>query len=109
MIIDFNKLDTTVIKNFYGGEKDTVAKMFSDNINRIMQGKLEPGASIGFHKHETSSEIIYILQGKAKVIYDDGEEQLEAGMCHYCPKGHSHSFINNGNEALITFAIVLQQ
>ena len=53
--------------------------------------------------------MIYILQGEGKALYEDREEELYAGVCHYCPKGHSHSVINNSDEDLIFFAVVPQQ
>ena len=52
--------------------------------NRIIYGKLMPGASIGVHTHETNSEIIYITKGTGRVLMDGEYEKLEAGMCHYC-------------------------
>lgn len=109
MLICFDKIEDEVNKNFRGGEKNTVVKKFADDNNLIMQIKLEPGASIGLHKHETDSEIVYILQGKGRVLYDDGQEELKIGVCHYCPKGHSHSMMNDGTEDLIFLAIVPQQ
>lgn len=109
MIIDFNKIDKTVLKNFYGGEKLLSAHMFKDENNKIMLGKLEAGASIGLHTHETSSEIIYILQGNGKVLYDGKYEKVSSGLCHYCPKSHSHSLINDSDKDLIFFAIVPEQ
>ena len=68
---------------------------------------LEP--SIGLHTHDTSSEIIYILKGRGKVLYDGGYEEVEEGLCHYCPKGHEHSLINDSDEDLIFFAVVPEQ
>lgn len=109
MLIGFTKLEETTIANFYGGEKNTVAKMFVDEMNRIMHTTLEPGASIGYHQHENGSEILYILSGQGKVIYDDKEENIAADLCHYCPKGHAHSLINNSDKDLVFFAVVLQQ
>lgn len=109
MLIDFKNMEDTVIKNFRGGEKDTCAKMYTDDNNRIMKAVLEPGASIGFHYHDAGSEVVYILSGIGKAVYDEGEEYLEQGTCHYCPKGHSHSIINDGSEDLIFFAVVPQQ
>jgi len=109
MIIDFLDMEDTAINKFYGGEKDTLARMFTDEYNRIMLNRLEPGASIGLHKQENSSEIVYILQGAGKAMYDDCEEILTSGMCHYCPKDHTHSIINDGNEDLIFFTVVPQQ
>ena len=88
MLINFAPIGETVIANFYGGNGNTIAKMFADDSNRIMYGRLEPGSSIGYHQHESSSEIIYILEGTGKVLYDDEEEPVTAGICYYCPKGH---------------------
>lgn len=110
MLIDFTQIDESVTQSFYGGEKELSSHMFTDNLgNRILRGKLEPGASIGYHKHENGSEIIYVLHGSGKALYDDGQETLTAGLCHYCPKGHSHSLINNGGEDLVFFAVVAAQ
>lgn len=110
MIIDFDKMEKTVIHKFRGGEKDTIARMYKDNLNKIMYGTLEVGASIGLHTHDTDSEIIYILSGEAKCIYDNTEEFLTPGKCHYCPKGHTHSLINNSkSQDLVFFAVVPEQ
>lgn len=106
MIIDFSKIETTVIKNFRGGEKNTALKMFTDDNNKIMRGILEPGASIGLHTHENNSEIIFILEGNGKISYDGEFETLQKGSCHYCPMGHSHSLINDSKEDLVFFAVV---
>ena len=109
MEIDFNQIEETCIMNFRGGEKETIAKMFTDEHNRIMLGRLVPGASIGLHTNEAGSEIVYILSGEGKALYDGGQETLTAGDCHYCPKGHSHSLINGGGEDLVFFAVIPQQ
>lgn len=109
MKIDFKKMGATVLPKFKGGEKEMVAKMFVDERNRIMQSKLGPGASIGMHCHDTSSEIIYILSGQGKAICEGKEEMLTAGDCHYCMKGETHTLMNNGTEDLVFFAVVPQQ
>lgn len=109
MKIDFENMEQTELKNFRGGEKTTIARMFVDDNNKIMHGKLEPGASIGMHTHEDGSEVIYILSGEGKVLYDDGEERLWQGACHYCPKGHRHSLINDSAGDMVFFAVVPRQ
>ena len=83
--------------------------MHFDGVNRILHGVLESGASIGLHTHETNSEIIYFLSGRGKVLYDGKYETVEQGMCHYCPKGHSHSLINDSESDLVFFAVVPEQ
>ena len=107
MKIDFNMVEEKRIPSFKGGEGDFIARITFDGSNKILKGKLEPGSTIGYHKHDTSSETIFILSGVAKFITDEGEESLTAGECHYCAKGHSHSMINEGNEDLIFFATPL--
>ncbi len=109
MNIDFKNTEPTAIPNFKGGEKFLSAKMYFDGKNRILHGCLEPGATIGMHKHETNSEIIYILSGSGKTITDGVEEKICAGMVHYCEKGHTHSLINDSEADLVFFAVVPEQ
>lgn len=110
MVIDFSNIELSVMPHFKGGEGDTKSRIFFDGMNKIMLGCLEPGCTIGYHIHDTSSEMFYILGGQARCLYDDGEELLSPGQCHYCPKGHSHSLINaSATEPLTYFAIVPEQ
>lgn len=106
MKIDFNKVTSSKIDHFKGGEKHLEAKMIVDDLNKIMKGTLIEGASIGMHTHEDSSEIIFITSGKAKTITDGVVEYLEAGDCHYCKKGSTHTLINVGDEPLQFLAVV---
>lgn len=106
MLLDFSKVEEKVLKNFNGGEKEFRAKMLVDENNKILMGRLIPGASIGMHRHENTSEIIYVLEGCGKMITEDGEERLSAGCCHYCHEGHSHSFVNDSQEDIVFFAVV---
>lgn len=109
MTIDFKTQEWAVIPAFKGGKKEISAKMFFDGKNRILEGLLHPGASIGFHKHETNSEILFIVDGRGTVIDDDQEVAVEAGQCSYCPKGHSHSLVNTSDADLRFYAVVPEQ
>ena len=106
MLIEFDKMEEQVIPHFLGGEGSLRAKMRVDELGKILHGVLEPGSTIGLHTHDTSSETIYILAGTGKVLYDGGYEPLSAGSCHYCPKGHTHSLINDSDANLEFFAVV---
>ena len=63
MLIDLNTMEEKCIPNFKGGEIAYNVKMFTDDTNKIMKGRLVPGASIGYHTHEEDEEIIFILSG----------------------------------------------
>ena len=89
MKIDFNEIQEVANPQFKGGVGDTMFR---------------------YHSHETNSEIIYVLSGEARCLYDGGEERLVPGQCHYCPKGHSHALINGSATKPLTFiAIVPEQ
>ena len=109
MTTDYSSLEWKANPGFKGGEGTFYNKMFTDGVNKMMQGKLPSGSSIGYHKHEGNCEMIFILEGTGKVLYDDGEEEVKAGSVHYCPEGHSHSLINNGSEDLVFAAVVPKQ
>ena len=106
MTLDFEQIGTKSYPNFKGGEKSLEAAMYSAPEIKIMRAKLEPGATIGLHTHETNAEIIYLLSGHATVVTPQGEEHLEAGQCHYCPKGETHSLQNRSQEDITFFAVV---
>ena len=106
MIIKYNDIEEKAIPNFKGGDNVFNVKMFNDENNKIMQGRLEPGASIGLHTHTDNSEIILILEGKGKVLYNGKYSTLKKGDVHYCPMGSEHSLINDSNEDLKFFAVV---
>ncbi len=108
-MIDFLNMEEKLIPHFKDGEGAIGAKMFADDANRILRGRLAPGCSIGMHCHETSSEIIFILSGVGTTILDGQEETLLPGQCHYCRKGQTHTLINRGTEDLHFFAVVPEQ
>ena len=106
MIIDFNKIELSVLENFKGGEKATEAHMFVDENNRMLMGRLVPGASIGLHRHEGNSEVVLIKKGTGKVLFEGEYIPLKEGDVHYCPEGCEHSLINDSEEDLLFFGIV---
>lgn len=116
MIIDFNRMDLTVLPNFKGGDKEFAANMFFDGTNRIFKGRLVPGATIGMHTHEDSCEVIFILEGRGTIVEKSPESEdeilssVKEGDCVYCPKGHTHSLRNTSDEGdLVFYAAVPQQ
>ena len=106
MKIVFNEVESKKFENFKGGEKHLETKMIFDENNKIMKATLIPGASIGLHTHETSSEIIYIISGHGVCICNGEKEELYEGDCHYCKKGEEHTLRNESDVDLIFFAVV---
>ena len=76
MLIDFSDIEEKPLEHFKGGEGTFFARMFTDPKVKIMRGRLEHGASIGLHTHEGNSEIVFILEGKGKMLCDGRYEEL---------------------------------
>ncbi len=111
MKIDFKEMELKILPNFKGGEKEYRAKMIDIDKQKIMKGLLIPGASIGFHKHDNSSEVMFITKGCAKYITEDKDgikkvELLKAGECHICKCGESHTLINDTDEDIEFYAVI---
>ncbi len=68
---------------------------------------LKPGCSIGFHVHETDSELFYFLSGTAK-YNDNGEiRDVEAGDVTLCPAGTGHGVENASDELVEIIAVIV--
>lgn len=105
-MINFEDLETKFLSNFQGGQGDILAKILADDTHRIIKSTYAPGVSTGYHLHDVSDEIIYILEGSCKVFHNDEEERLLPGDCHYCKLGESHAVVNDGDTDLVMFAVV---
>ncbi|HOK04051.1 MAG TPA: cupin domain-containing protein [Victivallales bacterium] len=67
---------------------------------------IEPGSSIGFHKHENEEEVFYILKGTAE-INDNGDIFiLNEGDSSLTGAGRGHSIKALGNETLEVLAVI---
>ncbi len=106
MVIDFEKIEEVTIEGFRGGKGELHARNYMDDKCKIMRHVLKPGASSGLHSHEENCEIIYVLDGVATCHYDGNVEEVYPGQVHYCPMGHSHFMVNNGEKDLLYFAVV---
>lgn len=106
MKLDFNTIPEETIPHFKGGDGEIKTRMFWDGSTRIMRARLSPGSSIGLHRHEGTSEAIYVLSGRGTAYLDGAAESLGPGQCHFCPEGHEHTLVNDGTEDLAFFAVV---
>ncbi|MBO6193418.1 MAG: cupin domain-containing protein [Clostridiales bacterium] len=108
MIIDFLSMNEEAKPNFKGGEKEYNVKMFNTDGNKVMRGRLVPGASIGYHTHTEDQEVIYILEGEGSLVDSEGNviSKVLPGQATLCPKGESHSLVNKSDKDLLFFAVV---
>lgn len=108
MLLNFDTMQAKTVANMRGGEKSVTTAAYADDKIRIARGTLIPGASIGLHPHEGSLEVIYILSGEGRIECDGEIERVRPGLAHYCADGSSHTFINDGEEDIVYFAVIPQ-
>ncbi|MDO4492368.1 MAG: cupin domain-containing protein [Clostridia bacterium] len=108
MKIDFDHMERSAVYGLKGGEGTMLTRNMETEEVKIADNVLEPGASIGYHCHESGWEAMYFMEGTFLVNYDGEETVYEAGMAHLCPNGHSHSCKNIG-ETPARFLAVIQK
>ena len=108
-MIDFKSIPEIDLPRFKDGEGSFFARFAGDANCKILFGRLPAGATIGLHTHEDTAEIIFFLSGTGVMLLNGEKEPIGAGLCHYCPKGSSHTMINEGNEDITFYAVVPKQ
>lgn len=69
---------------------------------------LSPGSGLGYHRHEGTSETMYILSGRAEYTDENGEiTALEPGDMTFTDNGQGHSIFCAGENPLEFIALVL--
>ena len=110
MVMNFDNIPLQRIPHFKGGEGEVLARMHTDEMGKIVHLTLPAGASIGLHTHDTSAEVVYVIAGRGIVLEDEAPNGapivVEAGTVTYCPKGHSHSLINNSDADLVVLGVI---
>lgn len=68
---------------------------------------LKPGCGIGFHIHESDSELFYIIKGTA--VYDDNGTAVtvSAGDVTLTPAGTGHAIKNESDEDVELIALIV--
>lgn len=79
---------------------------FSTTLAAFNLMNLEPGVSIGEHRHEGSEEVYLILEGRAQVTDDGVAAELGPGDALLTRDGHTHSLINPGPGPLSFLAVL---
>jgi quercetin dioxygenase-like cupin family protein len=68
--------------------------------------ELEPGASIGYHRHKTDEEVYFILSGRGLYREEDEEQVVGAGDVILCRQGNSHGIKNIEGDKLVLAAAI---
>jgi len=112
MVIERNNMKAEIKEKLRGGEGDTkilhlVNCENEKNIRMLAEMTLQPGCSIGTHRHDSETEYFIILSGSGTVNDNGTEVQVKAGDSIITVSGESHSLSNTGNVPLVFHAIIV--
>ncbi len=95
----------------YGAYAFTRDKALKDQaIKEISWLTLQPGDSIGYHKHITNEDTYIIVSGQGMFKDKDGKDYpVKAGDITIVRKGESHGMVNTGKEPLIFVDVIAEQ
>lgn len=71
--------------------------------------ELDPGATIGCHKHAEDEEVYFIMSGKGLYTEDGESLSVSAGDVLLCRRGGSHGLKNTGTEPLVIGAAIARK
>ena len=73
-------------------------KNFGVNLTVLQPG----GESALMHRHGVQDELVYVLEGTPTLVTDEGEIQLQPGMCAGFPAGGiAHQLVNRSTEKVV--------
>ena len=77
------------------------------NARMFAEVTLNPGCSIGYHRHDSETEYYFIISGTG-VANDDGKEvQIKQGDSIITGNGASHAIKNTGSVPLVFHAVIV--
>lgn len=113
MIIKPEACKTELRENMRGGDGTVKITHFVNADALYDKGRLfgtitlEKDCGIGYHTHESDSEIFYVMSGTAE-YNDNGETKtVYAGDVLVCAKGEGHSIKNIGETSVVLTALIV--
>lgn len=91
-----------------GRHKQQLGEVFGLTVFGVNRTRLEPGAQSALrHWHGKQDEFVYVLEGEATLITDEGETRLTPGMCAGFKAGvpNGHHIVNRSNQDFVYLEI----
>ena len=113
MIIRAENRKQTLTEHLRGGDgtvdkRDYLPDDMPENAKMFAEIRLEPGCSIGLHKHTGEYEILFYKEGEI-VLNDDGREAvMHLGDFSICPDGGTHGIANRSNQSAAVYAAIIK-
>ena len=114
----YKERETQRVENVNGGEGTMIRdRLLSEEkikevggvCTYISQITVEPGSSLGIHKHEGECELYFVTSGAAIYTENDVEYEVTVGDAMLCESGSTHGIRNASTEEPLQFVAVIMQ
>ena len=112
MIVQRSAMATEKKENMRGGEGIAAFTYFvpndtETNARMLAEISLEPGASIGYHRHDNETEYFIFTSGSGVANDNGAERPVKTGDLMVTGKGASHGVKNTGPTPLVFTALIV--
>ena len=95
-------------KNSHGGEGEYFVRTFltgefNSSLKYVRELMLEPGSSVGIHKHKDDEEVYYVICGNGIMVVDGEEKVVGEGDIVLTKTGSYHGLRNHTSHRLKIF------
>ena len=73
--------------------------------SQIVAMCIAAGEDIGMETHETTDQMLFIVQGKGAAVLNGEKQSFDKHDVIFVPAGTEHNFINDGDEPLKLFTV----
>ena len=108
-----SEMNETVLDKCHEGEGKLLCRTVLEpadsglGIQFMHDDVLEPGTTIGEHRHEDEEEVYFVVEGRGTMILDGEVEPIGPGDVSLVRRGHSHGIMNSeaGRMRLLVFCV----
>ena len=79
--------------------------LYTGKYTQLVVMSLLPGEEIGMEVHPQVDQFFRIEEGRAKVVIDGEEHEVDEGFAIIVPAGSQHNVINTGNNPLKLYTL----
>ena len=103
----FEEIDPMWGKGHLTLEHAGLALKLPQSVGALARATLAPGAEVGYHVHDTDSEVYYFLSGVGEYTEGDTHYRVGPGDASYTAIGEGHGIKNIGESELVFIALTL--
>ena len=113
MIIRAEDRKQTLTPNMRGGEgtvdkRDSVLGEMPENAKMFAEIRLEPGCSLGVHRHTGEYEVFFFKEGEITLNDNGVERTMHPGDFAICYDGESHAIANRSDKSAALYAAIIK-